>query len=68
VGLWLRKSLLNVAEAVQIMNSGSDACAGFAEAEPQQKRALAAALMQNATWKAEKFESSWKAPVDKLAL
>ncbi len=50
------------------MKSVSDACAGFTEAEPQQKRALATALMQNATWKAGKFESTWKTPFDKMAL
>jgi site-specific DNA recombinase len=60
--------LRTAAEAVQMMKSVSDACAGFTEAEPPQKRALAAALMQKSTWKSGKFESSWKTPFDKMAL
>ena len=60
--------LRTAAEAVQMMKSVSDACAGFIDAEPQQKRALASTLMQNATWKAGKFESSFKTPFDKMAL
>ena len=60
--------LRSATEALQIMTSVSEACAGFAEAPPQQQRALAAAVMQNATRKAGKFESSWKSPFDKMAL
>ncbi len=60
--------LRSATEAVQIMKLVSDACGGYQDAEPQYKRALAAELMQNATWKAGKFESSWKSPFDKMAL
>ena len=38
------------------------------EAEPQRQRYLAASLLENATWKAGKFESSWKSPFDRMAL
>jgi hypothetical protein len=46
----------------------SSACAGFEAAEPQRQRALAAALLENATWTAGKFESRWASPFDKMAL
>jgi site-specific DNA recombinase len=54
--------------ALEQMKSVSALCAGFSDAAPKQQRALAAALMQNATWKAGEFESSWKSPFDKMAL
>jgi hypothetical protein len=38
------------------MRSVSDSCCTFADQQPQQQRAIASALMQNATWKAGKFE------------
>jgi DNA invertase Pin-like site-specific DNA recombinase len=60
--------LRSATEALQMMKGVSDACAGFAEAQPQQQRAIATALVQNATWKAGKFESSWKSPFDKMSL
>ena len=50
------------------MKSVSALCASFSDAQPQQKRALATAMMQNATWRAGEFESSWKSPLDKMAL
>jgi hypothetical protein len=56
------------AEAVQIMMSVSQACGVFIDAQPQQQRATVTALLQNATWKAGKFESSWRSPFDKMAL
>src|SRR4051794_38344995 len=34
------------------------------DVHPRQQRALAAALMQSATWKAGQFESSWKSPFE----
>jgi hypothetical protein len=55
-------------EALQTMKAVSDACSAFGDGQPQQQRALATALMQNPTWKAGKFESSWKSPFDKMAL
>jgi hypothetical protein len=55
-------------EAVQMMKVASDACDAFEGAQPQQQRALATAMIQNPTWKAGKFESSWKPPFDKMAL
>ena len=64
----LTTNLRSASEAVQIMKSVSQACAAFSGAQPPQQRALAAALMENATWKAEKFESDWKSPFDKMAL
>jgi hypothetical protein len=39
-------------EAVQTMKAVSDACAGFEQAQPQQQRFIATALLKNATWKA----------------
>jgi hypothetical protein len=51
-----------------MMKSVSDACAGLDGTEPQRQRAIAATLMENPTWKAGKFESSWKSPFDKMAL
>ena len=60
--------LRSATEAVEIMRNVSDACAGFEGAEPQHQRAMAAALLENATWKAGKFESAWKSPFDILAL
>jgi hypothetical protein len=55
-------------EALQIMRSVSDACAGFGEAEPKHQRAIANALLENPTWKGGKFESAWQSPFDILAL
>jgi DNA invertase Pin-like site-specific DNA recombinase len=55
-------------EALQTMKAISEACAGFGDASPQQQRAVANALMQKPTWKAGKFESSWKSPFEKMAL
>ena len=60
--------LRSAPEALQILQSVSDACDSFAEAPPHQQRTLAVALLKNATWKAGKFESSWKSPFDVLAL
>ena len=60
--------LRSATEAVQIMKSVSDACGSFGDAEPHDQRALTASLLENATWKAGKFESSWKSPFDVLAL
>ena len=34
----------------------SEVCATFEDEQPQQQRAIASALLQNATWKAGKFE------------
>jgi hypothetical protein len=59
--------LRSASEALQIMKSVSDACGTFEEAPPQQQRGLVSALLQNATWKVEKFESTWKSPFDKMA-
>jgi DNA invertase Pin-like site-specific DNA recombinase len=55
-------------EALKTMKAVSAACDAFGGAQPQQQRALATALMQNPTWKAGKFESTWKSPFDKMAL
>jgi hypothetical protein len=44
--------LRSAAEAVQIMQSVSDACATFEDKQPQEQRAIASALMQKATWQA----------------
>jgi hypothetical protein len=51
-----------------MMKTVSEASAGFSNAQPQRQRAIATALMENATWKAGKFESAWKSPIDKMAL
>jgi hypothetical protein len=58
--------MLSRSAALEQMKSVSALCAGFSDAEPKQQRALATALMQNATWKAGEFESSWKSPFDKV--
>jgi hypothetical protein len=59
--------LRSAAEAVQIMQAVSDACATFQEKQPHQQRATASALMQEATWKAGKFEWTLKEPYQILA-
>jgi DNA invertase Pin-like site-specific DNA recombinase len=55
-------------EALQTMKTVSAACAAFGDAGPQRQRAVANGLMRNPTWKAGKFESSWKSPFDKMVL
>ena len=56
------QALRSAAEAVQIMQSVSDACGSFQNQPAQQQRAIASALMQKATWKAGKFELELKQP------
>ena len=60
--------LRSATDAAQIMKSVSEACTGFGDAKPRQQRALATALLADATWTAGKSESGWKAPFDVLAL
>ena len=60
--------LRSASEAVQIMKSVSDACRRFEDSQSQEQGAIAATLLENATWKAGKFESSWKSPFDNMAL
>jgi hypothetical protein len=55
-------------EAVQMIRSVSNACGKFEEAQPRQQRAIARALLRNATWKAGKFEMALKEPYQILAL
>lgn len=54
--------LRSATEVLQTIRFVSEACSSFGDSQPQQQRALVAALMQQATWKAGKFESSWKSP------
>jgi len=54
--------LRSAAEALQIIRSVSYACGSFSAQQPQPQRAIASALMQNATWKAGQFEWVLKAP------
>ncbi len=54
-------------EALQAMRAASDACAEFAQKQPQQQRALVSSVMQQATWKAGKFELTLKSPYQILA-
>jgi hypothetical protein len=68
IALLATSDLRSRTEALRIMKSVSDACAGFSDAQPQHQRALVSAMMQSPTWKAGKFESSWKSPFDKMAL
>jgi hypothetical protein len=60
-------ALMTATEAVEIMRSLSDSCRTFAVQESQRQRALAAALMQHATWKAGKFEMALMEPYQILA-
>jgi hypothetical protein len=54
--------LMPAAKAVEIVRSVSDACNGFDAATPDQQRALATELLQNATWRAGQFESAVVCP------
>jgi site-specific DNA recombinase len=55
-------ALRSAAEAMEIMQSVSNACGTFADQPAQEQRAVASALMQKATWKAGKFELELKEP------
>ena len=59
--------LRSAAVALQIIRSVSDASGSFGDEQPLQQRAIASALMQNATWKAGKFELVLKTPYQILA-
>ena len=61
------QALRSAAEALEIMQSVSDACSSFEGQPPQQQRAIASALMKQSTWKAGKFELELKQPFSILA-
>ena len=60
-------ALRSAAEALEIMQSVSDACGHFQDQQAQQQRAIASALMKQATWKAGKFELELKEPFQIVA-
>jgi site-specific DNA recombinase len=60
-------TLRTAAEAVEIIRSVSNACGSFQDQTAQQQRALATALMKQASWKAGKFEWVLKMPFQILA-
>jgi site-specific DNA recombinase len=59
--------LRSATETMEILRSVSDACGTFESQTSTKQRVIATALMQQATWKAGKFESVLAAPFDKLA-
>lgn len=54
-------------ETIEVMGSISDACGTFESQPSTKQRAIAATLMQKATWKTGEFEMVLAAPFDKLA-
>jgi len=63
----LQQPLRTAAEAVQLMAAVSSACGTFQDQPAEQQRAIAKALMKQATWKAGKFELVLAEPYSKMA-
>jgi len=67
IELRMRQPLRTAAAAVQLMGAVSSACSTFQDQPAQQQRAIAKALMKQATWKAGKFELVLAEPYSKMA-